>query len=108
MQRIGVTVIASSQDTPSEIRITCDIERRYSPAESGASARGMNISTVVIDAISSGMARPRPVLVAASMRSSPWNSRLLISSATTMPLSTSRPSEMIRVASEMRCIAMSK
>ena len=105
-QRMGVTVIARSHDKPSVIMITIDIERRYSPDECGAKASGTNISTVVIEEISSGIASFLPVLAAASIRPSPRNRRCPISSDTTMPLSTRSPSEMINVASEIRCIAI--
>ena len=74
----------------------------YSPATLSASISGRNTKIVVSDEVSKGNARERLEFASACSRSSPSSNLLLKSSATTMPLSTSTPNEIINVANDMR------
>ena len=86
----------------SEIKITSEIERVYSPESLCASIRGKNTRIVVKDDVKSGIASVPPVFLSAPSRSSPSSKRFLKSSAITIPLSTNRPRAIIRVAKDIR------
>jgi hypothetical protein len=73
-------------------------ERVYSPADPTANIIGKNANMVVNEEVSNGTARLRPAAAQATKRSTPVSKRRRISSATTMPLSTSKPRAMIIAA----------
>jgi hypothetical protein len=64
---------------------------------------GVKARTVVRVLVSRGMERVFPASRAASRGSAPISMRVRMSSATTMPLSTSMPRAMIMEAMDMRC-----
>ena len=74
----------------------------YSPVPPTANGMGKKAKIVVKVDVNSGIASVRPAARAASRRSSPRCIRLRMSSAMTMPLSTSMPSAMISEAIDMR------
>ena len=107
-QSSGLKHMASAQELSSVIMMTSDMERMYSPELSLASISGIKARIVVRDEVSSGMASVFPVARQAAFRSSPRSRRERISSAMTMPLSTSIPRAMIDDAIDTRSSSMPK
>ena len=106
-QKAGVMNSDRNQEASSTMVTTCASERVNSPAPPSANAIGTKNRMVVSDEVSSGIARVRPDSIAAAIRSAPDSRRTRMSSAMTMPLSTSMPSAMISAAIDTRCSSTS-
>ena len=102
----GVTVTASTSDSSSAIAITMPMLRRYSPVSVLESTRGMKVRMMASEDTNSGTSIVRPASAAAWSRGSPSARRRSMSSATTMALSTNRPSAMMMAPTEMMCRSM--
>ena len=98
----GVTYMDRNQDDSSRTITTTGREKAYSPVWPSINSMGMKASMVVREEVSSGIESVRPVSMQARRRSSPRSSRLRMSSAMTIPLSTSMPRAMIEEAIETR------
>ena len=70
----------------------------YSPAVDSAIMSGIKNKIVVKDEVSNGIVSSFPTPLRASILEIPRSSLFIKSSATTMPLSTSNPKAIIRVA----------
>ncbi len=110
-QKSGVMVTAVNQLIISEIRITENSERQYSPVLSGDRPIAPKAATATTVAPSSGIAVCPTTSFAAVSPSVPCSIFTRIPSVTTIALSTSMPSAMTSAPSEMRsrmipCICM--
>ncbi len=83
-------------------------EKAYSPVWPSINNMGKNAKMVVKDEVNSGIASVFPVARQAAFLCSPRSSRARISSAMTMPLSTSIPRAMIDDAIETRSSSIAK
>ena len=95
---MGVNVIAMTHELNRAMVMTRDKERVYSPATCSAIISGIKNKIVVSEEVRSGTVNSLPHCLIASSRSTFFSIRLMISSATTIPLSTSKPREMMREA----------
>ncbi len=91
-----------NQEQRSRIMTTMGSEKAYSPVWPSIKSMGRNAKIVVREEVSKGIARVFPASIQAWRLSSPRSKRPRISSATTMPLSTSIPNAIIADAMETR------
>ena len=78
--------------------MTSERDLVYSPAVDSANISGKKNKIVVKDEVSKGIVSSLPTPLRASILEIPRSSLFIKSSATTIPLSTSKPKAMIRVA----------
>ena len=104
--RNGRIYSAVTQDPASMIATTAPKEKANSPSVPSRISIGIKAATVVTEATARGIANCRPVTIAASCGFSPRRIRVWISSTTTTPLSTSKPSEIMTAAIEICSRAM--
>ena len=103
MHSNGVTVIAVTQERPSDINTTWNKERQNSPVESSEVPIAANASTATAVAPSRGMADCWATSIVASLACMPCFILMSVPSTTTMALSTSMPRAMISAPSDIRC-----
>ena len=88
---MGVKHNPAIQEVNNAIAITNESDRVYSPAVDSASMSGIKNKIVVNDDVSKGIVNSLPTPLSASILEIPFSSLFMKSSATTIPLSTSKP-----------------